>query len=214
MNPTETQGVKGGNEIIDASFSPEEMRGEVLRATRDFKNSWRALAKALHIVWKNKLYTRWGYEKFDEYTAKEVFVRKNTAMKLIRSYMFLKNEGLPYQPQRAPSTREGELSLEAVRTLQRAKRSLPQEDYRNVREDILNKRDVGEVKKDLTSLIVKRRKDVDPEETRTRNARVAVKRFLAVLRSFRRDVEVLAVLPGEIAEDIGRLIEKIEKLSG
>jgi len=214
MNPTETHGVKRKNEIIEKSFSCDEMRGEVLRATRDFKNSWRALAKALHVVWKNKLYLRWGYEKFDEYTAKEVFVRKHTAMKLIRSYMFLKNEDLPYQPQDTASSRGDELSFEAVNTLQRAKRALPQKEYRKVKEDIFNQRDVGEVEKDLTSLILKRRKEVDPEQMRTNGARVAVKRFLTVLRSFRRDVEVLDVLPGEIAEDIGRLIEKIERLSG
>ncbi|MBN2482799.1 MAG: hypothetical protein JXD21_01195 [Candidatus Omnitrophica bacterium] len=206
----------GPSGIVD----PEGAREEVLRATRDFKNSWRALAKALHIVWENKLYARWGYEKFDDYTAKEVFVRKHTAMKLIRSYMFLKNEHLDYQgaysdqenrPE-SPLKPQDAFSFETVDILQKAKRALPESEYRKVKEDLFEKnKDVNEVKKDLTALILKRRKDVDSEHLRTQRGKVAVNRFLAVLRSFKRDVETLDILPGEIAQDIGRLIVRIEE---
>jgi hypothetical protein len=207
------------NEKVPGVISPEGAREDVLRATRDFKNSWRALAKALHVVWEHKLYTRWGYEKFDDYTAKEVFVRKHTAMKLIRSYMFLENEHLGYQgsysdkdtrPDDAGESKNS-LSFETVDTLQKAKRALPESEYRKVKEDIFeNNKDIGEVKKDLTAFILKRRKDIDPEHLRTHNGKVAVRRFLALLRSFKRDVETLDILPGEIAQDIGRLIIRIE----
>lgn len=222
MNPVDSSDIKQKHGTLPAPLCPEEVREAVVRATRDFKNSWRALAKALYVVWENKLYVRWGYEKFDDYTAKEVFVRKHTAMKLIRSYMFLKNEQMPDSRDSSDAkaasddspAMQGALSFEAVNTLQRAKRALPQEEYKKIKEDIFQKnKDVNEVKKDLTALILKRRKDVDTEQMRTQAARVAVNRFLAVLRSFRRDVETLDILPGEVGDDIGRLIEKIEQLS-
>ena len=57
----------------------EKIRNQVLTVARDFKNSWRNLAKNLSIVWANKLYKQWGYENFDSYTAKEIKIRKHTA---------------------------------------------------------------------------------------------------------------------------------------
>jgi len=220
MNTSGSLSIAKRNENPSGIVDLEGAREDVLRATRDFKNSWRALAKALHVVWEHKLYTRWGYEKFDDYTAKEVFVRKHTAMKLIRSYMFLENEHLGYQGSYSdkenrpenPLKPQGAFSFEAVDTLQKAKRALPESEYRKVKEDIFeNNKDIGEVKKDLTALILKRRKDVDPEHLRTHNGKVAVRRFLALLRSFKRDVETLDILPGEIAQDIGRLVIRIEE---
>jgi hypothetical protein len=196
------------DENVDAA------RSNVLRATQDFKNSWRNLAQALQVVWKGKLYTRWGYENFDQYTAQEVHIRKHTAMKLIRSYMFLEKDEPRYLEQQnndEDSQRRITPTLEMVNTLQRAKRALNEDEYRKVKNDILEEgKDLREVKKDLTSLIINRRKDVDPEEERTRNNKAAVTRFLLTLRTFRREIETLHILPDFIADDINALIDKIE----
>ena len=136
-------------------------------------------------------------------------------MKLIHSYQFLEKEGPLYLSSDYETQGNNEApSYEAVHTLQRAKKNLSDEDYRKVKNDLLKeKKDVGQVKKDLTALILKRRKDINPEEERTRVARVAISKFVATLRSFKQDIETLQILPESIADEISRLIQDIEAQS-
>ncbi|MDD3296924.1 MAG: hypothetical protein PHU64_06135 [Candidatus Omnitrophica bacterium] len=198
-----------------ADMDSEAIRGKVLQSARDFKDSWRNLAQALQFVWKDKLYKDWGYETFDQYTAREIKVRKHTAMKLISSYSFLEKEAPRYLLENdSASSKDVQIapSYEAVAALQRAKKNLDESDYENIKKEIFEEgKDAGQVKKDLTALILKRRKEVDPENERIKENRIAINRFLGVLRAFRRDIGMLKLLPGHISKDIDSLIAKIEK---
>ena len=199
--------------LSSADVDADEVRKQVAKATRDFKNSWRNLAQVLHVVWKEKLYRNWGYERFDQFTAKEVHVRKHTAMKLIRSYAFLeKEEPLYLEGDRAEDgSNKGTPNFDVVNALQRARKALGDDDYQKVKSDLLDKgKELGEVKKDLTQMIKQRRKDIDPEKERTRSNRVSIMRFLSELKKFKREIETLAILPGVIANDIDKLIKKVE----
>ena len=189
----------------------QQARNKVVQSAKDFKNSWRNLANSLHVAWSNKLYKQWGYETFDNYTAKEISIRKHTAMKLIRSYQFLHQEKLEYFKNELSQEKESRMpSLEVVNTLQRAKKQLPQDDYDKIKKSLFEeKKDVGQVKKDLTALIMNRRKDLNPQEERTKKGKVAVNSFLEALHKFKRDIESLKILPSHIAQDIDSLIEKI-----
>jgi len=201
-------------DCLTAVAGVEEARSAVLDATRDFKSSWRNLAKALQVVWKQKHYLHWGYETFDQYTAKEVNIRKHTAMKLIRSYVFLKKEGDLYLQNEsdADHKKEEPLSLETINTLQKAKKNLNDQEYQKIKKDLVDDgKDPREVKKDLIGLMSKQRKALDPEKERVRSANFAIHRFLAVLRSFKREIDTLQILPGVIAEEIDRLVKKIEQ---
>ena len=192
----------------------DAVRAHVVQITRDFKNSWRNLAQALQVVWKDKLYREWGYASFDNYVAKEVHVRKHTAMKLIRSYEFLQKEEPLYleESSQTEQSLNRDLSFEEACILQRAKKALLNDDYRKVKDDITkSSRNTSEVKKDLSSLIMKRRKDIDPEQDRVRQAKIIVKRFLGVLRAFKQDVDLLKILPGSISNEISKLIQNIVK---
>lgn len=193
---------------------PDDVRSHVLEMTRNFKNSWRNLAQALHIVWSQKLYRHWDYDTFDQYTAKEVCIRKNTAIKLIRSYMFLEREEPTYFEHLRDDEESRKImpSLEAVGALQRAKKALAEEDYQKVRKDLLEVgRDPQEVKKDLTVLIMKRRNDLSPQDQRTHSRKVAINHFLSTLRQFKNQIDTLKILPGVVGDDIEALIKKIEK---
>jgi len=190
------------NHLPQLTVDSDAVRAQVAKATRDFKNSWKNLAQVLHIVWKEKLYRNWGYQNFDQFTAKEVHIRKHTAMKLIHSYTFLEKE--------EPS-QEITPSFEVVNTLQRARRTLTEDDYKKVKSDLLEKgKGLGEVKKDLTQLIMQRRKDLDPEKERLRSSRASIARFLAESKKFKREIELLSILPSAIADDIDKLIKKVE----
>ncbi|MFH1505066.1 MAG: hypothetical protein ABIH08_06760 [Candidatus Omnitrophota bacterium] len=200
---------------LSNNLNPDTDRGTVLQAARDFKNSWRDLAQALQIVWKKKLYLNWGYEDFDRYTAEEVHVRKHTAMKLIRSHMFLEKEALGIE-QGDDEANSPEISptLEIANALQRAKKSLSNDDYEKVKKELLDEgKEVKEVKKGLKALIMKQRKEVDPEQERTQRNKVTIARFLALLKDFKSEIQILKFLPGDIAEDINTLASKIEKYS-
>ncbi|MCK4912441.1 MAG: hypothetical protein KAS05_01820 [Candidatus Omnitrophica bacterium] len=210
--------------VIDSSsqdnnlsdMDPNAVRAQVKKATLDFKNSWRNLAQALYTVYKDKLYRNWGYEKFDRYTEKEVHIRKHTAMKLIRSYTFLESEEdslcLTNESESDSVADKPSLTLEAADILRKAKKSLDQGDYEKVKKDIIGGgKESKEVKKDLTALIMKRRKDVNPEEVRTKHRQIAINRFLGLLKAFKNEIEVLKILPGSVAEDIGQLLKTIER---
>ena len=210
----EKMDVLGQSDSLKTSIGSEEARNAVLDATRDFKSSWRNLAKALQVVWNEKHYIKWGYETFDQYTAKEVNIRKNTAMKLIRSYVFLKKEGDLYLQSEsgADNKKEEPVSLDTISTLQKAKKNLDDNGYRKIKKELLDEgRDHQTVKKDLTALMSKQRKALDPEKERTRSANFAIHRFLAVLRSFKREIDTLQILPGAVAEEIDSLVKKIEQ---
>ncbi|MFA7676763.1 MAG: hypothetical protein WCY34_01180 [Candidatus Omnitrophota bacterium] len=198
-----------------ADMDSEAVRGKVLQSAQEFKDSWKNLAQALQLVWKDKLYKNWGYDTFDQYTAREVKVRKHTAMKLINSYSFLEKEAPRYLLESdSASSKEHQVvpSYEAVEALQKAKKNLDESDYENIKKEIFEDgKDTSQVKKDLTALILKRRKEIDPEKERIKESRIAINRFLGVLRAFRRDIDMLKLLPGHVSKDIDSLIVKIEK---
>ena len=67
----------------------ESLRYHILESAKNFKSSWVNLGQGLYSVWKDKLYKEWGYSTFESFSAKELGIRKQTALKLLRSYYFL-----------------------------------------------------------------------------------------------------------------------------
>ena len=206
--------VKKETELVAHDIDPQKAREDVVRAANDFKNSWRTLASALTIVWAGKMYINWGYENFDTYVEKEVRVRKNTAMKLIRSFQFLKQEEpelASYNEQEDEDNRCKMPTLEAVETLARAKKGLSEKEYEKVKNDIVaQQKDVSEVKKDLVSMMSRQREETG-EVDRIKRNQMHVRQILATLRSLKRDIDVNKVLPGFIADDLDGIIGNIEK---
>ncbi|MBU0878569.1 MAG: SPOR domain-containing protein, partial [Candidatus Omnitrophica bacterium] len=213
LKPVQSNSPLGVQVVSFDNMNSDEIRNHLRQVTRDFKDSWRNLAQGLQVVYRDKLYREWGYTTFDQYTAKEVHVRKHTAMKLIRSYAFLEKEEPLHLPQGAQEGRPHEttLSFEAAHVLQRAKKVLDDDEYQKVKKGIVQEgRNIQDVKK---ALILKQRKDIDSEQARTHRGKVSINRFLAVLRDFSRDIKMLQILPGSIADEIDTLIKKIEKVS-
>ncbi len=182
----------------------------MLEAARDFKTSWIKLGQALSAVWNDKMYKQWGYLTFEGYIAKEIGIRKLTAMKLLRSYRFLEKE--------EPSCldREGKESAETatipgydaidVLRLAKAKKSLSNDEYDHVRKNVFeNGMDAKSVRKDLSALLRSREANGRPD------ARTEIKAILNKLRAVHRDLETLKILPDEITDLTAKLIERVEK---
>ena len=196
----------------------ESLRYRILQSTKDFKTSWIELAQALYSVWKDKIYKKWGYTTFDAYTSKEIGIRKQTAMKLLKSYYFLEKEEPSYlEKDYAESAEAASVpTYEAVNVLRLAKnkQTIDSDDYKRLKEKVFQKgRDAGEVKKDLTALI-KERQELEPEEARKKREVATVKRFLSTLKSLKRDIELLKLLPSSVIKETDHLIRKIESEIG
>jgi len=188
------------------------LRYRLLKIAKDFKTSWIELGQALYSVWKDKLYAQWGYLTFEAYTTKEIGIRKQTALKLLKSYYFLEREAAPYlrQEYRQSSEAAAVPGYESIDVLRRAKTGLDERDYEKLKKDVFEKgKDAKDVRRDLTSLLTQR-EELEPEEARRKKKIATVRRLLGMLKALQRDIEILKLLPaGDLAE-IRRLVKKIE----
>lgn len=197
-------------EVVETKNS-DLTREKVLAVAQDFKSSWRDLAEVLNSVNNTQAFKAWGFESFEDYTTKEIKIRKNTALKLIQSYRFLRTEEPRYfKPVEDGEPKEELPPLEAVETLRKAKTNLDEPQYKKIKNYILKEeRDLPEVKKDLTAMIKERRRNNDGEAERVKKDTAAVKRFVGVLSAFKKEAQLTHILPGTIIEDIDGLIAAI-----
>ncbi|MFA5096326.1 MAG: hypothetical protein WC478_03185 [Candidatus Omnitrophota bacterium] len=192
---------------LDAS----SLRYHVLESARNFKTSWVELGRSLYSVWKDKLYKDWGFSAFDAYTAKEIGIKKPTAMKLLRSYYFLEKEEPGYlKDDHAETARLP--GYEAVDLLRKAKdkKTLDPQDYSKLKKEIFEGRDVQAVKRDLTSLI-RQREELEPEEAYKKRRGATLRRFIGALKALKQEAEISKLLPAQLLKDAQDLIRKIEE---
>lgn len=210
MKPKSLEGIEKKLE----EMNPESLRYHILENAKSFKTSWIELGRALYTVSKDKLYKEWGYTSFEVYTAKEIGIRKQTAMKLLRSYYFLEKEEPAYLKEEYVKQADASRipGYEAIDVLRQAKnkKSLDENDYSNLKKEIFEKgRDAREVKKDLTSLI-RERAELEPEEAREKRKFATVRRFVGLLKSIKEEMEIAKLLPAGLIKEAGELISKLE----
>jgi hypothetical protein len=192
----------------------ETVRYHVLESAKSFKTSWIGLGQSLYSVWKDKLYKEWGYSSFDAYTSKEIGIRKQTALKLLKSYYFLEKED-PHYLKKDDNEEGGVASVpthESVNLLRLAskKKELDREDYEGIKKKVLQDgRDAGQVKRDLTQLI-KSREELLPEEAWRKKRISQIKRVISLLRTVSTEIKVSKVLPAKVVADIEKLINRLQ----
>lgn len=197
-----------------SDLDPGSFRFKALECARDFKTSWIELGQYLFTIYKDKLYKDWGYLEFDSYCAKEVGIRKNTALKLLKSYSFIEKEEPSFlkreeiedrQPARIPS-------YEAVNSLRLAKQNeqLPEKEYRALRDDVFeNTKEDEEVKKKIKYVLknyAKPAKEQDPEEKKD----TVLKRALFQLKAAKAEMEELG-FPKKVTHSIADLIDLLSE---
>jgi len=190
------------------------MRHRVLYGAKSFKTSWFELGQALYSVWKDRMYKQWGYETFDAYAAKEIGIRKNTAMKLLKSYYFLEKEEPSYIEKAGGPPENAALvpTYEAINVLRLAesKKMLDRSDYIHLKKEVLERgRDAGLAKRDLTTLM-RQREELEPDEARHKRRVSVLKRLITALKTIRTDIETSKLLPSGTVKEISGLISKIE----
>ncbi|MFA6079115.1 MAG: hypothetical protein WC779_05155 [Candidatus Omnitrophota bacterium] len=190
------------------------IRYRILNSAKNFKTSWIELGQSLYSVWKDKLYKDWGYLTFDAYTAKEIGIKKQTALKLLKSYYFLEKEEPIYLKKDYNDSEEVAAvpSYESVNVLRlaKSKKDIDADDYAKLKTDVLdNGKDAREVKKDLCCMM-KQREELDPEDARRKKRVATVRRYLSTLKSLKRDIEFSKMVSSGIIKEISGLINKIE----
>lgn len=195
-------------------MDPESLRYRILDSVKSFKTSWIELGQALYSVWKDKLYRNWGYQDFDNYAARELGIRKQTAMKLLKSYYFLEKEEPGYLRKDYPGSTDAAAvptyeSIDALR-LAKNKKILDEDDYRDLKQKVFEKgRDAAGLKRDITALI-RQREELSPEEAREKRKLSSVKRVISLMKSLKRDLEEGKMLPVSILKEIDALLNKLE----
>jgi hypothetical protein len=192
------------------------LRYHILESAKNFKSSWIELGRCLYSAWKDKMYKEWGYASFEVYVAREIGIRKQTAMKLLKSYYFLEKEEPQYlKDEYTATTSPAQLpSYESVNILRQAKnnKSLDQDDYRSLKKEIFEKgRDAQEIKKNLGVIIRQRQEELDPQEAQSKKRTAVLNRLLGQLRALKQEVTVLKLLPMPLIKELDNLIKNIDQ---
>jgi len=214
MNAYKTKSLESLEEKMK-DIDENSLRYHILKSAKDFKTSWIDLGRALYSAWKDKLYKEWGYGDFNIYTSKEIGIRKQTALKLLKSYYFLEKEEPVYLQKDYVQTKDAQLvpTLEAVDVLRLAKNKkiLDEDDYAHLKAEIFEKgKDAREVKRNL-GVIIKERQELDPEEAQEKKKHAVVKRLVGTLKSLRHEAEILKLLPAPLIRETQDLIKKLEE---
>lgn len=213
MSYLKTKSIRSIEEKME-HLDSNSLRYQILKNTKIFKSSWIELGQALYTTWKDKRYKEWGYSTFEAFSSKEIGLRKNTALKLLKSYYFLEQKephylSTDYVDQ---TNAAGMPTYESVNLLRQASnhKELNDDDFLKIKDKILTKGgDAREVKKDLTALI-KQREELSPEEARNKKKMTQLKRLLSTLKSLRDEIKISKTLPAQLIKDTEKLIDKLE----
>lgn len=214
MDAPKTKSIKSLEERMEG-VDKDSMRYQVLQNAKDFKTSWIDLGRALYSVWRDKLYKGWGYGKFEAYSSREIGIRKQTAMKLLKSYYFLEKEEPGYLRsdyiESAPAASVPTCESVDLLRLAKNKKILDDEDYSNLKKEVFEQgKDASQARRDLTTLI-RQRQELEPEEAHKKRKFSTVKRLIGVLKSLREEAESQKLLPAPLIREAAALIKKLEE---
>ncbi len=200
------------------NLDSNSLRYHILDSAKNFKTSWVDLGRALYTVLRDKLYKDWGYSQFDTYTSCEIGIRKQTAMKLLKSYSFLEKEEPAYLKcdYAASSEALAVPGYESIDVLRRAKnkKEIDNKDYMNLKREVFEKgKDALEVKRGLTALI-RQREELSPEEAWEKKKIALLRRLLGTLKSLKSEIESSKLLSVQVIRETSSLIERIEEELG
>ncbi len=191
------------------NLDPGSFRYQVLDAAKRFKSSWIELGQHLFSVYKDKLFKEWGYLTFEAYCAKEIGVRQNTALKLLKSYSFLEKEEPTFLKREAlddrqPSRIPGYESVNALRLAKQSER-ISEKEYQDLREEVFDEgREEAEVKKKIRYVL----KSHAPARLEEDQKVVVVKKLISSLKTARDEMTSLD-FPNKMTKQIDALIQQL-----
>jgi hypothetical protein len=197
-----------------AGLEEGSVRYHILQTAKNFKTSWIELGRSLYAVYRDKLYKEWGFGSFDIYVAREIGLKKITAMKLLRSYYFLEKEEPGYlSPRYSESADVAQMpSYESIDILRLAKnnKNVDTSDYEKLKKDVFEQgKDARDARKEL-GVFIKQREELEPDEARERRKFGTVRRFMGTLKALRNEMEESKLISSSLLKDIATLMKKLE----
>lgn len=193
-----------------AALEPGSFRHTVMLAARRFKSTWVELGKLLTKVRDEALFEGWGYQTFEAYCLAELRIRKNTALKLTRSYSFLdKHEPQALQRSAEEVAEKPAPPWEVVQVLAEAedRGQLSAQEYKSIRDSIWNPdAQVSELRREIQE------KFPAPEEPRPSGAH-ELKRLAGLARKLSEELRGNRSVPKAIAERAEALYEEVQELA-
>lgn len=196
-------------------IEPGSFRYEILNCAKTFKSSWLELGQHLMTVYKDKMYKEWDYLTFEAYCSKEIGIRKETGLKLLRSYYFLEQEEPQFiKKDYLESAKSPQLpSYEAVNTLRQVKtnKDLSIADYEKMKRHVFEEGKADKDVKDVYKAMVKSvREDKTPEEDHELRRLKHLSRVIGSLTSIRKEIKLSRFLSNDILRELDKIITKIE----
>ena len=191
-----------------------ELRDRALETAKNFKTTWIELAQTLYAIHRDKLYEYWGYERFEQYTEREIGMKKSMALKLVKTYTFVEQQEPEFlkagnlEQRDALSTPE----LDAIHVLRlaRNKKELTKQDYAGLRKGVFESgKGAAVVRKELTALM-KERKQVDPDEEREQRSAASVRKLVNAIHMFKKDADSLKLIHADIVKRVEELVKDLE----
>lgn len=204
MEPAKTKSLRNIEQKL-SQLEPESMRYKVLDAAKNFKGSWLALGQYLYTAYKDKLYKEWGFMTFESYCLKEIGIRTQTAVKLLKSYYFVEKD----EPDLVDSTPP----YEAVNVLRLAKLNpnIDEESYNKLKSNVAEEqKDFTEVGKQFRSMIRIAKEQSNPEEEQHRVFQGKLRRIISTLKSIKQEVQIKNLLPSKLLKQVEDLIIALE----
>jgi hypothetical protein len=196
MNDTATKGGQRIEELLQ-QLPPDSERYRVLVSAKRFKSSWVELGESLTRVANTGQFHEWGYTSFEDYCAKEIRIRRQTADKLLLAFRFLEREEpgiLQRQEERPlPDFRSVELLRQA-----REEQTFSPEHYNELRRAVIEEeRSHPTVAKQFRELSMEYQPD-----------RRVERRYQGALSAARRQSNALAELDA-IPPDLERAVQEL-----
>jgi hypothetical protein len=190
------------------SVPPGTFRHTVLVSAKRFKSTWAELGKLLVQVRDEAKYEEWGYPSFEAYCLKELHIKKQTALKLTRSFSFLAKHEPPEAvteedfPQKAPAFEVVEVLADAADRGQ-----LSPAEYRSLRDSIWNpEKSATELKREFTERFPRPPPEPPPEN-------VQLRRLAQMARKLASELSGTRKVPSAIAERAAALADEVEELA-
>lgn len=194
-----------------AAVPPGTFRHTVLVAAKRFKSTWAELGKLLVQVKDENLWEPWGYASFEAYCLKELHIKKQTALKLTRSFSFLARHedaqevAQPEFPQKAPAFEVIEVLADAEERGQ-----LSPQEYRSLRDSLWDpEKPTTELKKEISERFPRPPPEPPPESLQVRKLAQLARKLAAEVSGCRRVPQAIAERAGALAEDLEEVASSV-----
>ncbi|NPD27645.1 hypothetical protein D7Y27_29875 [Corallococcus sp. AB004] len=193
------------------SVPPGTFRHTVLLAAKRFKSTWAELGKLLVQVRDEAKYEEWGHASFEAYCLKELHIKKQTALKLTRSFSFLAKHEAPEEltqhefPEKAPAFEVVEVLADAEERGQ-----LSPTEYKSLRDSIWSpEKSPTELKKEFAERFPRPPPEPPPESLQVRKLAQLARKLASELAGSRRVPNAVAERAASLADDVEELASSV-----